>query len=151
MRISDKWQNFHYLAIIVIALSSALIVQESYGSDSSKWEARREAKILRVALPSLPTSLDAIKLAFAEHFLVVECLCEALVRVDESGQITSGAAERWEYSENGRDVHFHFAKNKKFSELKLYKVGSQQTSLTRWSMEESKNFSMKFASWINLL
>jgi len=116
MRISDKWQNFHYLAIIVIALSSALIVQESYGSDSSKWEARREAKILRVALPSLPTSLDAIKLAFAEHFLVVECLCEALVRVDESGQITSGAAERWEYSENGRDVHFHFAKNKKFSD-----------------------------------
>lgn len=131
MRISDKWHFFHYLAASVVTAGLVVLPVASHSSELSKWQERKKDKSLLVAIPSLPKSLDATKLAFEEHFLIVQCLCETLVRVDELGQITSGAAERWEFSNNGRDVHFSFSKNKKFSDGKPVTAEEVAKSLNR--------------------
>lgn len=116
MTISRKWNFFHYLAAGVVAAVTSISAGFGHALEPSKWQERRDAQMIKIAMPSLPKSLDATKLAFAEHFLILQSLCENLVRVDEAGQITSAAADKWEFNENGREVHFSFSKDKKFSD-----------------------------------
>ncbi|MGQ9858121.1 MAG: ABC transporter substrate-binding protein [Thermodesulfobacteriota bacterium] len=70
---------------------------------------------LRVALPDEPPGLDPTSnTAAAIDRVVYGNICEALVMVNDKGEIVPGLAERWEMSPDGLRYTFHLRKAVKF-------------------------------------
>lgn len=70
---------------------------------------------LRVALPDEPPGLDPTSnTAAAIDRVVYGNICEALVMVNDKGEIVPGLAERWEMSADGLRYTFHLRKAVKF-------------------------------------
>jgi len=64
-------------------------------------------KVLRINLGSRPDSLDPQKAFSSSEIAILQMAYEGLTRVDEKGRVTAGAAERWEYSLDGKTLTFH--------------------------------------------
>lgn len=72
--------------------------------------------VLQVGLAVLPNDLDPTKIRLMEHFLVLQCLCQTMVRVTETGAIVGDLADRWEIKDNGTSVLFSIDKEALFSD-----------------------------------
>lgn len=64
-------------------------------------------QVLRINLASRPDSLDPQKAFSSSEIAILQMAYEGLTRVDEKGRVTPGAAERWEYSLDGKTLTFH--------------------------------------------
>lgn len=64
-------------------------------------------QVLRINLGSRPDSLDPQKAFSSSEIAILQMAYEGLTRVDEKGRVTGGAAERWEYSLDGKTLTFH--------------------------------------------
>jgi ABC-type oligopeptide transport system substrate-binding subunit len=67
----------------------------------------RRGGTLRVGLSLDPYTLDPRFLADEQGQLIADALFDPLVRLDEHFEVLPGAAERWELSEDGRELTFH--------------------------------------------
>ncbi|MCB0390728.1 MAG: ABC transporter substrate-binding protein [Bdellovibrionales bacterium] len=74
-----------------------------------------------MSIKDLPASLDPTKVAFMEHFLLLQAFQQTLIRMSESGRIVSDLARSWQISKDGKvitlnlDPHATFHNNKKVS------------------------------------
>ena len=64
-------------------------------------------QVLRINLGSRPDSLDPQKAFSSSEIAILHMAYEGLTRVDEKGRVTFGAADRWEYSLDGKTLTFH--------------------------------------------
>jgi oligopeptide transport system substrate-binding protein len=63
--------------------------------------------VLRINLSSRPELLDPQKASAPNEIAVLQLAYEGLTRLDEMGRIVPGAAEKWEYSPDGKTLTFH--------------------------------------------
>ncbi len=104
------------IKLIFIILFEFLYLTQLFAETVPSWKIRKERNMLKVAINSVPKTFDSSKLIFAEHFLMLQCVCQTLVRVNESGRIVSDAAEKWQISEDGKKIRFFLKDNLKFSD-----------------------------------
>ena len=64
-------------------------------------------KVLRINLATRPDSLDPQKAFSSSEIAILQMAYEGLTRVDEKGMVVPGAAERWEFSTDGKTLTFH--------------------------------------------
>ncbi|MGB0452630.1 MAG: ABC transporter substrate-binding protein [Bacteriovoracaceae bacterium] len=74
--------------------------------------------MLEVGITHLPKTLDPTKLAFMEHFLLLQCTSQTLVRISEKGTIVGDLAKKWKIKENGSVYEFEIVKDAFFHHLK---------------------------------
>ena len=64
-------------------------------------------KVLRINLDARPENLDPQRASSSAEFAILQLVYEGLTRVDEKGEVLPGAAERWEFSTDGKILTFH--------------------------------------------
>ena len=64
-------------------------------------------KVLRINLATRPDSLDPQKAFSSSEIAILQMAYEGLTRVDEKGNVQPGAADRWEFSADGKTLLFH--------------------------------------------
>ncbi len=64
-------------------------------------------KILRINLSARPENLDPPRASASAEFAILQLVYEGLTRVDEKGNVLPGAAERWEFSGDGKTLTFY--------------------------------------------
>ncbi len=64
-------------------------------------------RVLRVNLGAHPDLLDPQKASTNGEVAVLQLAYEGLTRLDEKGRVLPGAAERWEYSSDGKSLTFY--------------------------------------------
>ena len=80
------------------------------------WNERKEKKMLTVTINQIPAELDPTKLRLIEHFLLLQLYSQTLVRVDESGELVSYLAKRWEYDSKKKEYVFTLDPEARFSD-----------------------------------
>jgi oligopeptide transport system substrate-binding protein len=70
-------------------------------------------KVLRINLGTRPDSLDPQHAFASSEIAILQLAYEGLTRVDEKGTVQPGAAERWEFSNDGKTLTFHLRANLK--------------------------------------
>jgi oligopeptide transport system substrate-binding protein len=70
-------------------------------------------KILRINLGARPENLDPQRASARAEFAILQLAYEGLTRVDEKGAVLPGAAERWEFGNDGKTLTFYLRKNLK--------------------------------------
>lgn len=80
------------------------------------WKARKDMKMINVSLNQIPLDIDPTKLRMMEHFLLLQLYSQTLVRVDESGELVSYLAQRWEYDSRKKEYIFSIDQKAKFSD-----------------------------------
>ncbi len=66
-----------------------------------------KSKVLRINLATRPDSLDPQKAFASSEIAILQLAYEGLTRVDEKGKVAPGAAEKWEFSADGKTLTFH--------------------------------------------
>ena len=64
-------------------------------------------KVLRINLGARPENLDPQRASSSAEFAILQLAYEGLTRVDEKGKVLPGAAEKWEFSNDGKTLTFH--------------------------------------------
>ena len=64
-------------------------------------------KVLRINLGARPENLDPQHASSSAEFAILQLAYEGLTRVDEKGMVLPGAAERWEFGNDGKTLTFH--------------------------------------------
>ncbi|MCI0476933.1 MAG: ABC transporter substrate-binding protein, partial [Anaerolineales bacterium] len=64
-------------------------------------------KVLRINLGARPENLDPQRASASAEFAILQLAYEGLTRVDEKGNVLPGAAERWEFGNDGKSLTFH--------------------------------------------
>lgn len=62
--------------------------------------------MLELRIPHLPLSLKPTDIALMEHFLLLQCISQTLVRINENGDIVGDLAESWRISNSGKSYRF---------------------------------------------
>ena len=96
------------LLICIVALS----VVAGCGGSGGAGDA---TSILHRGLSTEPESLDAHKTQSSQAAIVLRDLGEGLAAYTANGELTAGAAERWEVSDDGLQYTFHLRANAKWS------------------------------------
>ena len=65
------------------------------------------SKILRINLGARPENLDPQHASSSAELAILQLAYEGLTRVDEKGKVSPGAAERWEFGNDGKTLTFH--------------------------------------------
>jgi len=78
--------------------------------------AQDAGKILRVHQITWPDVVDPQKSSFSSEILVLAANYEALTRLDSEGNTVPGAAESWEFNEDGTVLTFHLRAGLKYSD-----------------------------------
>jgi oligopeptide transport system substrate-binding protein len=65
------------------------------------------ARVLRIALPTYPDVLDPQRASQKNEIAVLRLVYEGLLSVDERGNVSAGAADKWESSKDGAHLLFH--------------------------------------------
>ena len=98
---------------------------------SESWKERKGQKMINVSLNQLPVEIDPTKLRMMEHFLLLQLYSQTLVRVDESGELVSYLAKRWEYDTKKKEYIFSLDPNAKFSDGSIVTSRDVAWSLSR--------------------
>ena len=64
-------------------------------------------KALRINLGARPENLDPQRASSSVEFAILQLAYEGLTRVDEKGMVLPGAAEGWEFGNDGKTLTFH--------------------------------------------
>ncbi|MGZ3789775.1 MAG: ABC transporter substrate-binding protein [Bacteriovorax sp.] len=80
------------------------------------WNERKDKKMIKISLNQIPSELDPTKLRMMEHFLLLQLYSQTLVRVDETGELVSYLAKRWEYNSKLKEYIFSLDSEAKFSD-----------------------------------
>ncbi len=64
-------------------------------------------QVLRINLPARPDMLDPQKAFSPGAIAVLQLAYEGLTRLDENGHVEPGAADKWEFSGDGKSLTFH--------------------------------------------
>ncbi|MGZ3793902.1 MAG: ABC transporter substrate-binding protein [Bdellovibrio sp.] len=99
--------------VIIIACASLLAFNFK---QSTNWSDRKEKKMIRISISQFPLDLDPTKLRMMEHFLLVQLFSQTLVRVNESGEIVSYLAKRWDFDHKTNCFVFILRDDAKFSD-----------------------------------
>ncbi|CAA9318023.1 MAG: Oligopeptide ABC transporter, periplasmic oligopeptide-binding protein OppA [uncultured Friedmanniella sp.] len=75
-----------------------------------------DANTLRVHQRNFPSLLDPHQLGFVDDIAVVGLLYEGLTRLDSKMDVVPGAAESWEFSEDGLTLTFHLHEGLTYSD-----------------------------------
>lgn len=71
------------------------------------------AKVLRIGLARYPDVLDPQRAPLGSEAHILRLVYEGLTTIDERGNVTSGAAERWTLAPDGLQMTFHLRDNLK--------------------------------------
>ena len=63
-------------------------------------------RVLRINLPARPDLLDPQRAASNNDVAILQLAYEGLTRVDQNGKVIPGAAEKWEFSSDGKTLTF---------------------------------------------
>jgi peptide/nickel transport system substrate-binding protein len=87
---------------------SCLVITLLFWSNlfAANLNARINKKNMIISLSSLPKTIDPIKLALAEHFLILQCVSQTLVKVNENGYLEGDLAKSWSISNDGKTYEF---------------------------------------------
>ena len=66
-----------------------------------------KSRVLRINLSARPDSLDPQRAFASSEIAILQMAYEGLTRIDEKGNVIPGAAERWEFSVDGKTLVFH--------------------------------------------
>ena len=94
---------------------------------------------MTIAMPSLPKALDPTQLRLANHFLLLQCFCQTLVRTNEQGDMVSDAAESWTFSDQARTVTFKLKPDLKFPDGSKLTAADFANSLSRHFTPQTKS------------
>ena len=76
---------------------------------------RKDNKMFEIKFSHLPKTVPPNEVTYMEHFLVLQCFAQTLVRINEKGNITGDLAESWVFSDDGNVVTFRISDKAKFS------------------------------------
>ncbi|HEX9076501.1 MAG TPA: peptide ABC transporter substrate-binding protein [Anaerolineae bacterium] len=77
------------------------------GSGSNPSAPSGSPRVLRINLGTRPDILDPQKASTNSEVAVLQMIYEGLTRLDETGHVIPGAADRWEFSGDGKTLTFH--------------------------------------------
>jgi oligopeptide transport system substrate-binding protein len=89
------------LVTLLVVLLPLLAVSGGVAAQSD------DAKVLRVHQRNFPSVLDPHQLGFVDDIAVVGLIYEGLTRLDARMDVVPGAAESWEFSDDGLTLTFH--------------------------------------------
>ncbi len=100
---------------LILILTSVLLLGLTKNPDKD-WSERKGKKMITVSINQIPDELDPTKLRLIEHFLLLQLFSQTLVRVDESGDLVSYLAKRWEYDAKKKEYIFTLDPSARFSD-----------------------------------
>lgn len=120
---------------------AALLVVAACGGSGDTNDA---TSVLNRGISTEPESLDAHKTQSTQAADVLRDLGEGLVTYTASGELTPGAAERWEVSEDGLTYTFHLRPNARWSNGDVVTAGHFVFALRRLVLPETAAFYAHF-------
>ncbi|KAB8032101.1 ABC transporter substrate-binding protein [Fluviispira multicolorata] len=108
-------------------------------SSLSQSHYRKNLNMINVAVSAFPETLDPVKVWNYQHYLLVQCAFQTLIRFDESGSIVGDLAEKWEISSDKKIYTFYLNRNTKFHNGHLVTADDVAWSMSRhfWPKSES--------------
>src|SRR6266498_2377186 len=100
MRKKVSWYSIVLFSALAFGQAAARI------NDASQLDYRRNTKMLEIGMTAVPKTADPRELWNFQHFLLVQCMYQTLVRVSEAGRLVSDLAERWSVDESGKIYTF---------------------------------------------
>ncbi|MDD4973730.1 MAG: ABC transporter substrate-binding protein [Bacteriovorax sp.] len=100
---------------LILILTSVLLLGLAKNPEQN-WNERMGKKMITVSINQIPAELDPTKLRLIEHFLLLQLFSQTLVRVDESGELVSYLAKRWEYDAKKKEYIFTLDPDARFSD-----------------------------------
>lgn len=88
-------------------------------------------KILRIGHLRFPSTLDPHRASSRDEVEVLRFIYEGLVGIDEKGNLIPGAADRWEFSQQGSQVTFHIREGLKRSDGTTVTAKDYEYALSR--------------------
>jgi oligopeptide transport system substrate-binding protein len=70
-------------------------------------------RVVRINIGTRPETLDPQRASTSSEFAVLQLAYEGLTRIGEKGEVVSGAAETWEFSNEGKTLTFHLRAGRK--------------------------------------
>ena len=95
--------------------------------------------MINVAMPSIPRSFDSTELMLATHFILLQCTCQTLVRINEKGAVVSDAASSWEFDSNGTVLTFRLNPTLKYSDGTNATAGEFAANMKRHLSVDSRS------------
>lgn len=77
---------------------------------------KRNKKMITVGIGKFQDSLDPREAYNFQHFILIQCLMDTLVNLDESGNVSSELAKKWNISENKLSYSFELKDKLKFQD-----------------------------------
>jgi oligopeptide transport system substrate-binding protein len=109
-RIARRWYLRAALLSVLLVLTGAPgIAGVQAAQDSS-------GKVLRIHQQLYPETADPQKSSFSQEIAFLVTNYEGLTRLDENGQTSPAAAERWEFNADGTIVTFHLREGLTYSD-----------------------------------
>jgi ABC-type oligopeptide transport system substrate-binding subunit len=121
----------------LIIILSCLLLTGFTKNDNRDWNKRKAGKMINISINQIPNDLDPTKLRMMEHFLLLQLYSQTLVRVDESGELVSYLAKRWEYNANRKEFIFFLDEKAKFSDGTVVTSKDVVWSLSRHFWKDS--------------
>ena len=106
---------------------------------NAKADERVSRKSIVLQIPSLPTSFDPVNIRFMEHFMLLQAMCQSLIRIDEGGNLVGELAESWQLAPDGKKIHFWLKPNAKFSNGTIVIADDVAWSISRHLVETNKS------------
>lgn len=97
-------------AIVILAVAVAVATTAAWAVQAAPAQ-----QVLRLNLSNEPASLDPAKVDNRAAGTVAKQLFEGLVRLDASGKVIPGVAERWQVSSDGKVYTFNLRRNARWS------------------------------------
>lgn len=95
--------------------------------------------MMTVAINPVLNNLDPLKAYNYHHFILIQCLFDTLVNLNETGDITSAIVKKWEISPDGLEYIFELKKDAKFHDGSLIHSEDVIFSLSRHLWPESNS------------
>jgi len=108
-RISRKRSVLYGLLILVTMFGSI-------GPMATATSAQDAGKVLRIHHITFPDVVDPQQSSFANEIDILSLNYEGLTRIDQSGATVPGAAESWEFNEDGTVLTFHLREGLTYSD-----------------------------------
>lgn len=126
------WEVSVSKVLIVTVLTIFVLLNFAHGS-------RQEKNMLNIAIRKFSSNIDPVKAFNFHHFIIIQCLMETLVNLDETGNISSEVARNWTVSDDGLLYTFEIEKDAKFQDGSSVTAEDVYFSLARHLDPESKS------------
>lgn len=123
------WKNITIAACVILALGYYKLGQSS--------NTRKNMKHIEVALASVPTKMDPMKIWNYHHFMIVQSLYATLVRLNEEGRLVSYLAKNWTVNNDYTRFELNLNENAKFTDGSPIRSSDVAYSLARHAWPNS--------------